>query len=191
MDTETLCLCALSFEPATGYDLKQRFEQVYAHFYATGFGSIYPALAKLAREGLLEFTSTPGPGPRPRKHYSITDKGKHTLRERLAAIEPVHRVHSDFLVLMLMADQLTPERVDALIGQRLEAIKYQLSAIKEACSHDDDAPPGAQFVRTLGQTMLNTAAEYLSSHRQTLISALRAEQKHESFSHEPITGESA
>ena len=191
MDTETLCLCALSFEPATGYDLKQRFEQVYAHFYATGFGSIYPALAKLAQEGFLEYTSTPGPGPKPRKHYSITDKGRRALRVRLAAVEPIHRVHSDFLVLMLMADHLTPERVDELIDQRLEEIQHQLSAIEEACNRDTDAPPGAEFVRSLGQTMLRAAAEYLSSHRQSLISALRAGQDHQSFSHEPITGESA
>lgn len=191
MDTETLCLCALSFESATGYELKQRFEQVYAHFYATGFGSIYPALANLAREGLLDFTSTPGPGPKPRKHYSITAKGKQALRVRLAAVEPVHRVHSDFLVLMLMADQLTPERVDELINQRLDDIKHQLSAIEDACDRDADAPPGAEFVRSLGQTMLSAAAEYLTSHRRALISALRAEQQHQSFTHEPITGESA
>lgn len=191
MDTETLCLCALSFEPATGYDLKLRFERVYAHFYATGFGSIYPALAKLAREGLLEFTATPGPGPRPRKRYFITDKGRHAMRERLDAVEPVHRVHSDFLMLLLMADQLAPARVDALIDQRLEQIEDQLAAIGKARASSSDAPPGVEFVRDLGQTMLRTAADFLQTHRASLISALAAGEGAPSSRHESISGETA
>lgn len=191
MDTETLCLCALSFEPATGYDLKLRFEQVYAHFYATGFGSIYPALAKLAREGLLEYTATPGPGPRPRKRYSITDRGKDALRERLDAVEPIHRVHSDFLMLMLMADQLTPARVDALIGRRLAQIDSQLAAIEEARRGDSGAPPGVEFVRDLGQTMLRTAADFLATHRTSLVSALSTGKGVSSSRHESISGETA
>jgi PadR family transcriptional regulator, regulatory protein AphA len=191
MDTETLCLCALSFEPATGYDLKLRFEQVYGHFYATGFGSIYPALGRLAEEGLVDFVATPGPGPHPRKRYRITVAGEKALRKRLAAVEPIHRVHSDFLVLMLMADELTPERVDALISQRLEQIDIQLTALEKARACDPDAAPGVDFVRELGRTVLRSSAHYLASHRKALLSALRARQDSHSSRHEPISGETA
>ncbi len=191
MDTETLCLCALNFEPATGYDLKLRFEQVYAHFYATGFGSIYPALGRLADEGLVDFVVMPGPGPHPRKRYRITAAGKQALRERLATVEPIHRVHSDFLMLMLMADELTPERVDALIGQRLEQIDAQLDALEKARASDPDVPPGVEFVRDLGRSVLRSSARHLASHRKSLVAALRAGQDHPSSRHEPFTGEPA
>ena len=191
MDTETLCLCTLSVEPATGYELKQRFEQVYAHFYVAGFGSIYPALGKLADRGLVEFDTSRGPGPRPRKRYRITAEGEIALRERLASVEPVHRVHSDFLLLMLMADHMEPARVEALIGKRIAQIASQLEAIEKARANEADAPAGVEFVRDLGQTMLQTAAEFLQTHRNTLISALEAEPDRTDPRPESITGESA
>ncbi|HYW77575.1 MAG TPA: PadR family transcriptional regulator [Gammaproteobacteria bacterium] len=191
MDTETLCLCALSVEPATGYELKQRFEQVYAHFYVAGFGSIYPALGKLADSGLVEFDVSRGPGPRPRKRYRITAEGERALRERLATAEPVHRVHSDFLLLMLMAEHMEPARVDALIDKRVHQINSQLEALEKARATDADAPAGVEFVRDLGQTMLHTAAEFLQTHRNTLISALEAEPDHIDPRSESINGESA
>lgn len=191
MDTETLCLCALSVEPATGYELKQRFERVYAHFYVAGFGSIYPALGKLAEAGLVEFSSSRGPGPKPRKRYRITSEGEEALRGRLATAEPVHRVHSDFLLLMLMADHMEPERVEALIEKRLSQINDQLAAIEKAQIREPAPAAGVEFVRELGRTMLHAAAEFLQTHRNALISALQAEPEHHAPRPESITGESA
>lgn len=176
MDIETLCLCALSFEPATGYDLKQRFEQVYGHFYMAGFGSIYPALGRLAEAGLVDYSATPGPGPRPRKRYRITQRGEAELRERLADAAPLHRVHSDFLLLMLMSSRIEPTRVDELIDERLAQIRAQLESLRAAREAGTAASPGVEFVRDLGQTMLRTAERYLETHRQGLISALEAER---------------
>lgn len=176
MDIDTLCLCALSFEPATGYDLKRRFEKVYSYFYVAGFGSIYPSLARLAKDGLVDFVATHGPGPRPRKEYRITPQGTAELRKRLATANPVHRVHSDFLLLMLMADQIDPVRVDALIDERMAQIRAQLDALNASRAEKPVARPGVEFVRDMGETMLQAAAVYLKTHRKALVSALEAER---------------
>ena len=47
MDLGTLCLGILSQGDTTGYALEKQLEQGYGHNYAAGFGSIYPALARL------------------------------------------------------------------------------------------------------------------------------------------------
>ena len=52
MDARTLCLGALELGDASGYEIKKLYEEGdLSHFYAVGFGSIYPALTRLV-EGL-------------------------------------------------------------------------------------------------------------------------------------------
>ena len=51
MDIRTLCLGILTFGDATGYEIKKRLEGPMRHYYDASFGSIYPALAGLKRDG--------------------------------------------------------------------------------------------------------------------------------------------
>ena len=44
MDVKTVCLGMLTDGTASGYDLKKEFESTFAHFFAAGYGSIYPAV---------------------------------------------------------------------------------------------------------------------------------------------------
>lgn len=68
----------------TGYDLKRRFRDPIGFFYRASDGSLYPALKKLAREGLVTMRAERH-GRRARKVYSITARGRErfmrTLRE--------------------------------------------------------------------------------------------------------------
>ena len=45
VDVKTVCLGMLTDGEASGYDLKKHFESSFGHFFAAGYGSIYPALA--------------------------------------------------------------------------------------------------------------------------------------------------
>jgi DNA-binding PadR family transcriptional regulator len=53
MDVKTVCLGMLTDGDASGYDLKKEFESSFGHFFAAGYGSIYPALGALARDGMV------------------------------------------------------------------------------------------------------------------------------------------
>jgi len=69
---------------ATGYDLKRRFRNPVGFFYRVSDGSLYPALKKLARDGLVT-QRVERHGRRSRKVYAITEAGRarflKTLRE--------------------------------------------------------------------------------------------------------------
>jgi DNA-binding PadR family transcriptional regulator len=73
----------------TGYDLKRRFQDPIGFFYRASDGSLYPALKKLAQDGLVTMRSERH-GRRARKVYAITAKGRerflHALREPAAPI---------------------------------------------------------------------------------------------------------
>jgi len=64
----------------TGYDIKRRFRDPIGFFYRASDGSLYPALKKLAHDGLVTMRAERH-GRRARKVYAITAKGReHFLR---------------------------------------------------------------------------------------------------------------
>ncbi len=74
---------------ATGYDLKRRFGDPVGFFYRVSDGSLYPALKKLARDGLVTQRTDPR-GKRSRTVYAITEAGRaHFLRILREPAQPV------------------------------------------------------------------------------------------------------
>src|ERR1700676_1902277 len=82
MDVKFPILGFLKEAEATGYDLKNRFRDPVGFFYRVSDGSIYPALKKLARDGLVTLRSE-RQGRRTRKVYAITTKGREHFRRML------------------------------------------------------------------------------------------------------------
>lgn len=74
---------------ATGYDLKRRFRDPVGFFYRVSDGSLYPALKKLARDGLVT-QRIERHGRRSRKVYAITDTGRaHFMKMLREPAQPV------------------------------------------------------------------------------------------------------
>ena len=75
MDVKTLCLGVLTEGDKTGYEIKRCFEEAFSHFFGAGFGSIYPALAELSRQGLVTCRSVEQDKRPDKKVYSLTAAG--------------------------------------------------------------------------------------------------------------------
>ena len=82
----------LAAEPASGYELTRRFAESMAYVWPAGHGQIYPELARLADDGLIEQI---GKGPRGRRTYSATTQGVAALRLWLRSTEPDYGCRSD------------------------------------------------------------------------------------------------
>ena len=67
----------------TGYDIKKEIEIGVGNYYKASYGSLYPALEKLATKGYLTMTET-AQGKRIKKYYQITDEGRVAFLEWLA-----------------------------------------------------------------------------------------------------------
>ena len=74
--TEYAVLGMLGWGPASGYDLKKRFEGSVGHFWSESYGQIYPILARLATQGLAERRLERQKGKPDRYVYSITAEGE-------------------------------------------------------------------------------------------------------------------
>ena len=169
MDVKTVCLGMLTDGEASGYDLKKEFESSFGHFFAAGYGSIYPALNALARDGLVECRHVPQEGKPDRKVYSITELGREHLLAALANPCPSHKVRSEFLATMCFSHLMSHEQIETVLTNRVKEMTEYLALFKEfETSRMEDRPPGARFVLGFGQTMMTTMRQYIEDNRDML-----------------------
>jgi PadR family transcriptional regulator AphA len=170
MDVKTVCLGMLTDGPASGYDLKKQFESSFAHFFAAGYGSIYPALSSLAEKGLVTCEQIPQEGKPDRKVYEITDSGMAFLLKALENPTPCHKVRSEFLATMCFAHLMPNEHVQTVLNSRVEECEYyakMISDIEMNCM--DDWPPGMRFVAGFGKAMTDAMKKYVEENRHLLV----------------------
>jgi DNA-binding PadR family transcriptional regulator len=85
-------LGSLADQPRTGYALVKHFEQSLAYAWPASHSQIYPELARLVDERLIEQTSS---GARNSKTYAVTQSGLDEIRRWLRETEPDRRIRSD------------------------------------------------------------------------------------------------
>jgi len=180
MDVKTLCLGVLTEGDKTGYEIKQRFEAGFNHFFGAGFGSIYPALAELTRQGLVTCRSVEQDKRPDKKVYSLTPAGERVLIDELMSTPPRHKVRSEFLVLMYFAHLLPAEQVGRIIDEmaaQFEPLLAECTRRLESATVDDDgAPlsPGMRFAAGFGRAVLSAALAHIREHRDEVIRELDA-----------------
>jgi DNA-binding PadR family transcriptional regulator len=80
-NTDVLILSLLEREPMYGHQIMQELEQASGGFFRVSEGTLYPALHRLAREGMVRGRWLRTPAGKQRKFYSMTDKGGRWLAE--------------------------------------------------------------------------------------------------------------
>jgi len=177
MDVKTLCLAVLSKGEASGYEIKKAFEEgPFAHFQTASFGAIYPALARLAHEGMVTLTEHAQDGKPDKKMYRLTPAGREALFATLEITPGPDQIRSDFLFLLFFAEHLPPRRINALIDARIAFFKGALAHMDEL---DAQGPCdiGHGFVRGFGRAVYQAAADYLEANRAELINRVSEQNR--------------
>ncbi len=106
--TRFLILGLLSEEPLSGYEIKRIVDARFSHFWNESFGQIYPELARLEGEGLVEMEKKGSEGGKERKVFSITPAGLDALKSWLA--KPVEKeiVRFEILLKLYFSNLLDP-----------------------------------------------------------------------------------
>jgi len=81
---DTLLLSLVSQQPMYGYQVMQELEGRSQGYFKFKEGTLYPALHRLEKTGLLQGQWQILPNGRQRRYYSITDKGRRVLVEQTA-----------------------------------------------------------------------------------------------------------
>lgn len=169
MDVKTVCLGMLTDGAASGYDLKKHFESSFGHFFSAGYGSIYPALASLAANGLVSCRCVPQDGKPDRKVYSITPAGRAALQAELDKPNPSHKVRSEFLATICFAHLMTPEQLTTVLDSRLadiQAYEKLFDDFEQTCMHS--TPHGMRFTVGIARAVMQAMKKYILENGQQL-----------------------
>ena len=84
-NTEILVLSLLQRESMYGYQIIKELERSSRGFFHLGEGTLYPALHRLERAGLVQGRWERLPSGQERRYYSLTRKGERRLEEQAGA----------------------------------------------------------------------------------------------------------
>ena len=175
MNVRTLCLSVLYDCEATGYEIR-RFcvEGEGSYFIEASFGSIYPALARLEDEGLVQSRIEPQDGKPSRKVYAITEAGRTAFIRSL--LEPVGEdvFRSPFLLFARFVHLLPADLVETRINEYLARIIESRKGIEEVLNKSG-CTASDTWVASYGRAMMEVAEQHLRSHMHELITLARAE----------------
>lgn len=146
----------LADRPRTGYELAQAMKAPIGYMWTARHSQIYPELARLESQGLVDATVIDGPGPRDTKRYTVTEEGLRTLKAWTDS--PLTEVaRSEFMLRVRCLWLLSPERARQFIltqrkalEQRLETYAYEEAAFAlEGDAVDDPTSPSFAEYATL------------------------------------------
>jgi len=100
--TDSLLLCLIGQQPMYGYQIIKELERRSQGYFKFKEGTLYPALHRLERVGLIRGEWQTLPSGQQRKYYHITNKGLLSLVEKRSQWQ-------DFLVAMNLIIQPVPE----------------------------------------------------------------------------------
>lgn len=81
--TDTLLLSLINFQPLYGYQIIKDLEKRSRGYFLFKEGTLYPALHRLEKSGLIRSKWEKLSNGQERRYYYITEKGQHALIERL------------------------------------------------------------------------------------------------------------
>jgi DNA-binding PadR family transcriptional regulator len=127
----------LAEQPASGWDLSHRFDEVLGSVWPAGHPQIYGELRKLEQEGLIEVDSE---GPRRRKAYRVTDAGLRAVRHWLTSVDVDHTMRLEPLLRSVFFWLMTPEELSEHLANEAkyyESLAATYRGIAEAKDRGD------------------------------------------------------
>lgn len=124
----------------SGYDIKKTTEQTVGLYYTISYGSLYPALKRLTKDGLIAEEETGN--SKNKKIYQLTDAGREQFLEWLR--EPLQPTRREFLVKIFFYDYLDEStRISNLQVYRGEqqAVLAKIKAVESIVSRELSAAP--------------------------------------------------
>jgi DNA-binding PadR family transcriptional regulator len=148
---EHVLLGMIFTQPSSGYDLKRRFATSPMGVYQPSSGTLYPALGRLERRGLLRTEALrPAAGGRPRRVYRLTADGRQAhlgwIGEPVRPETVAQDLGLHLLRFVLMADVLPPDEVLAFLASLRTALAGFVAALEQAAAGPDvAASPAARL----------------------------------------------
>jgi PadR family transcriptional regulator AphA len=130
----------------SGYDIRKEVATSVGYFWSESFGQIYPALRELQTRGFVKRRE--GVGPRERRVYEITRKGRSALRAWRAVPPRAAPVRSELLLKLFFASPKSVAReltwLEGLEAREASAL-LEFGRIRRQLRSEQSAHPSLPF----------------------------------------------
>lgn len=133
----------LSHEDLTGYEIKKRIDGAISFFWKGSFGSIYPSLQAMEKDGHIRRNVEESTDNRERIRYSITKSGRKALNEWLKDSKVINDLKYETLLKLFFggaADKLvsikTIENFKEDVQKDLEVLKIYEANLKKVLNEE-------------------------------------------------------
>lgn len=134
--TRFAILGMLTIAPMSGYEMRQIMLKSTGNFWSESDGQLYPALARLAAQGLVSCTSDKS-SAREKKIYKITVMGMDELTNWLKQEAETNIVRSESLLKLFFGANVAPEISLEHIQVMHDETRAMLSRLAETSRHLD------------------------------------------------------
>lgn len=119
--------------PLHGYDLRRRMEELYGYARPVSFGTLYPAIARLAKAGLVQRHTGPGKAGAARVTLTLIPAGRAALHDRLrdASGTDITDGHRFMVVLAFLSLLPLQAERNAVLQRRLDFLTQPASFFYE------------------------------------------------------------
>lgn len=141
---DMVILGLLAHENLSGYDIKKRIDNSISFFWKGSFGSIYPSLSAMEKEGLVQKADTGESSLREKICYSITESGKKALISWLEDAKAVNDLKYETLLKLFFGGVTdaktsinTINAFEKEIGASLEMLKIYRENLSKVLDNKD------------------------------------------------------
>lgn len=130
MSHRYLILGLLADEPMTGYDIKKRVVSALSVATNASYGTLYPMLHKLLREGAVEVQEIPQVSRPSKKVYRISDQGQRELNDWLKQPPAADQIRREFLLKLYLGKDLPSTDLLSLVSSRRDEAEALLRTLR-------------------------------------------------------------
>ena len=136
----------LAINPATGYELAQKFDASLGTAWHASHSQIYPELARLLEAGMIEVV---GEGARNSRTYAVTDAGHEEIRAWLLEGEANRAQRNETAVRWFLLGLLEPEDRRAAVERELAFAEEYVTNLRAIAAQLDALPHKHPFRGTV------------------------------------------
>jgi DNA-binding PadR family transcriptional regulator len=139
MSLKHALLGLLTYQPMTGYELKQFFDSTVKHFWNAELSQIYPTLKALEEAGFVDMQVDVQANRPNRKVYRITEGGRDEFQRWAREPMVASDLRDAFMIKVFFGTELPAEDMLVLLRRQMEehqkALAYDETVMRERIRH--------------------------------------------------------
>lgn len=175
----------LSRSPASGYDLKTRFQASVGHGWHAYDTQIYRELKRLEAGGFTAGETVRGRSGPDRRLYTVTPRGEEALREWLASPIDLDKNKDEFALRVWTLDLFPNGTAEPFLkaareewAAALEHQRLSLQVLRETHGEPDGSSPDTVFGRQLGIELAIAVSEARLAWVERALKVVEARSRH-------------